>query len=184
MKNKAHIFWCTGMSGSGKSTLAEYVKVELERVGFTVLILDGDVVREKYDVQLGFDRKDVEENNLYVVKLCENERYNYDAIIVPIISPINTVRATIRRLLSPSYHLVYICSDVDTLKKRDTKGLYKKADDGEITDLIGCSKSNPYDIPKDYDFMIHTGKQSDIAQSKQVFSKFVFIVPVVGRFET
>ena len=98
----------------------------------------------------------------------------YDAIIVPIISPINTVRSTIRRLLSPSYHLVYIYSDVDTLKKRDTKGLYKKAESGEITDLIGCSKSNPYDIPKDYDFMIDTGKQSDIAQSKQAFSKFVF----------
>jgi len=174
MKSKAHIFWCTGMSGSGKSTLAEHAKVKLERLGFTVLILDGDVVREKYNVQLGFDRKDVEKNNLYVVKLCQKERCNYDVIIVPIISPINTVRSTIRRLLSPSYHLVYIYSDVDTLKKRDTKGLYKKAESGEITDLIGCSKSNPYDIPKDYDFMIDTGKQSDIAQSKQAFSKFVF----------
>ena len=68
MKSKAHIFWCTGMSGSGKSTLAEHAKVKLERLGFTVLILDGDVVREKYNVQLGFDRKDVEKNNLYIVR--------------------------------------------------------------------------------------------------------------------
>ena len=107
---KASIFWCTGMSGVGKSTLSEYAKSELENHGYNILIIDGDVIRTQYKIQLGFDRMDVEKNNLYVVKLCKNERYNYDAIIVPIISPINTVRSTIRRLLSPSYHLVYIYS--------------------------------------------------------------------------
>ena len=173
MKSKAHIFWCTGMSGSGKSTLAEHAKVKLERLGFTVLIIDGDVVREQYDAQLGFGREDVEKNNLYVAKLCESERYNYDVILVPIISPINSVRSTIRSLLSPCYHLVYIYTDIETLKKRDTKGLYKKADDGEITDLIGYSKSNQYDIPKDYDLMVDTEKQSNIEKSKQAFSNFV-----------
>ena len=174
MKSKASIFWFTGLSGSGKSTLAAHDKFELEKLNLKVLILDGDIVRAKHDVQLGFDRKDVEKNNLYVLKLCENERYDYDAIIVPIISPINTVRLTIKKSLSPDYHLIYVYSDIDTLKKRDTKGLYKKADDGEIIDLIGFSKSNPYDIPKDHDLIIHTGKHSDIAKSKQVFSKFVF----------
>ena len=94
---------------------------EIRKLGLRFFFTRDDN-REKYKVQLGFDRKDVEKNNLYVVKLCENERYNYDAIIVPIISPINTVRSTIRKLLSPSYHLVYICSDVETLKKRDKIG--------------------------------------------------------------
>jgi len=173
MDSKAHIFWCTGMSGSGKSTLANYAKVKLESSGFKVLIIDGDNVREKYNVQLGFGRKDIEKNNLYVVKLCKQERHNYDAIIVPIISPINILRLTIKKYLSPNYHLIFINSDVDTLKKRDTKGLYKKFDDGQIKDLIGCSSSNPYDVPNDYNLRLDTGKNSNILQSKKEFLNYL-----------
>ena len=47
MKNRASIFWCTGMSGAGKSTLAEYAKDEMKKQGFSVLVLDGDDIREK-----------------------------------------------------------------------------------------------------------------------------------------
>ena len=80
MKSKANIFWCTGLSGSGKSTLAEYAKVELESLGFTVLILDGDVVREKYKVQLGFDTsnseidyEEVESESIVLASKMDNE---------------------------------------------------------------------------------------------------------------
>ena len=161
------------MSGSGKSTLAEYVKVELNKLEFKALIIDGDVVREKYDTQLGFEREDVEKNNLYVSKLCAKHRDNYDVIIVPIISPIEKTRAAIRGLLSPNYHLIYVYSDINTLKIRDTKGLYKRADLGELSNLIGYSDNNPYDVPVNYDLMINTCKESNIEESKQLFLDFV-----------
>ena len=173
MKCSAHIFWCTGMSGSGKSTLAEYVKVELKKLEFKALILDGDAVRQKYDTQLGYERQDVEKNNLYVSKLCAKQRHNYDVIIVPIISPIEKTRAVIRELLSPNYHLIYVYSDIDTLKIRDTKGLYRRADLGQLSNLIGYSDNNPYDVPMNYDLMISTGKQSNIEESKQLFLDYV-----------
>ena len=173
MDKKAHIFWCTGMSGSGKSTLAHYAKVELEGSGLKVLILDGDDVRERYDVQLGFGREDIEKNNLYVVRLCKQERHNYDAIIVPIISPINDLRLAIKNQLSPNYHLIFINSDIDTLKKRDTKGLYKMSDEGQIKDLIGYSSINPYDAPNDYNLLVHTGKDSNIIESKKIFLSYL-----------
>jgi len=173
MKKKANIFWCTGMSGVGKSTLAEYAKRVLERSKFSVLILDGDVVREKYDVKLGFGRKDVEKNNLHVAKLCEDERYNYDAIIVPIISPIDIVRKAVKKILLPNYYLIYFYSDIDSLRKRDPKGLYKKADELEITDLIGYSDSNPYEIPETYDLIIDTSDHIDIDYSKKTISQFI-----------
>jgi len=161
------------MSGSGKSTLACYAKVELESSGLKVLILDGDDVRERHDVQLGFGREDIKKNNLYVLRLCEQERYNYDAIIIPIISPINDLRLTIKNKLSPNYHLIFINSDIDTLKKRDTKGLYKKFDEGQIKDLIGCSSNNPYDAPSDYNLKVNTGKKSNIMHSKKIFLSYL-----------
>jgi len=173
MGRKANIFWCTGMSGVGKSTLVEHTKNKLVAQGYTVMVLDGDVVREKYKVKLGFGREDVERNNFYVVKLCEEYRDNYDVIMVAIISPIENVRRKVKRILSPNYNLVYIFADIESLRKRDKKGLYKKSDNGEIKDLIGYSDTNPYDIPEDYDLIIDTGKESDLKKSKQLFERFV-----------
>ena len=173
MAHKSNIFWCTGMSGVGKSTLVEYTKNKLLEQGYTVMILDGDAVREKYKVKLGFGREDVKKNNYYVAKLWEEYRDNYDVIMVPIISPIDNVRRKVKRILSPNYNLVYIYADIESLKKRDKKGLYKKSDNGEINDLIGYSYTNPYDIPEDYDLIIDTSKESDLEKSKQLFERFV-----------
>jgi len=175
MAHKSNIFWCTGMSGVGKSTLVEYTSNILVEQGYTVMILDGDAVREKYKVKLGFGREDVKKNNFYVAKLCEEFRDNYDVIMVPIISPIDNVRRKIKSILSPNYNLVYICADIKSLKKRDKKGLYKKSDNGEINDLIGYSDTNPYEIPEDYDLIIDTTQESDIEKSKQLFKKFVML---------
>jgi len=173
MKLKANIFWCTGMSGAGKSTLANHAKCELQDRGFNVLILDGDTIREKNDVHLGFGRADVEINNLNIAQLCMQERSNYDVIIVPIISPIDSVRCAVRELLSPGYYIVYISADINSLKERDPKGLYEKADNGELKDLIGYSDSNPYDMPTKYDFIIHTGKCHSVEESKELFVKYI-----------
>ena len=48
------------MSGTGKTTLSSIVKTELEKRKFSVEIVDGDKAREKYEIPLGFDRKDIE----------------------------------------------------------------------------------------------------------------------------
>ena len=160
------------MSGVGKSTLASYTSIELKKNGFKTLILDGDTVRENYDMQLGFGRSDVKKNNLNVAEICKIERGNYDAIIVPVISPIEIVRQTIRVILSPGYYLIYIKADIESLKKRDPKGLYKKADNGELHDLIGYSKNNKYDIPIENDLEINTTRKEDLNVSKERFSRF------------
>ena len=170
---KATIFWCTGMSGVGKSTLASYASDKLKKNGLQVYILDGDVVRGNYEKQLGFGRKDVERNNLNIARLCKIERGNYDIIIVPIISPIDTVRLAVRKLLSPKYFLIYIKANIESLRERDPKGLYEKADNGDILDLIGYSDSNPYHIPTDADLVIDTSNGHEVEKSKKKIVKFI-----------
>lgn len=177
--SQALVFWCTGMSGVGKSTLANYAKEELELLNYKVLILDGDIIREKYNVPLGFGRDDVKFNNLNVMEICKSEQCNYDVIIVPIISPIDEVRATVREFLSPGYYLIYVEANIETLKTRDTKGLYKKADDGKILDLIGYSNSNPYDVPQDYDLKVTTSSNCSIYKSRELFNEY--LKKIVGK---
>ena len=162
------------MSGSGKSTLAEYIKDTYQKEGYSVRIIDGDDIRDKDVDKLGFGRKDVEVNNLRIAKLClESKDSGFDLILVPVISPYDEVRKRTRSLLEPYYHLVYVEADIDSLKKRDTKGLYKAADQGLINDLIGYSEINPYDKPSDADFVVNTNNNTLLNDSKQSLLGFV-----------
>jgi len=174
LKRKFNIVWLTGMSGSGKSTLAEYIKNTYQNEGYTVRIIDGDDIRDRDVEKLGFGRKDVEVNNLRIAKLClDSKDSEFDLILVPVISPYDDVRKRTRSLLEPYYHLVYVETDIDSLKKRDTKGLYKAADQGLINDLIGYSEINPYDKPSDADFVINTNNNTLLNDSKQSLLGFV-----------
>ena len=162
------------MSGSGKSTLAEYIKDTYQKEGYSVRIIDGDDIRDKDVDKLGFGRKDVEVNNLRIAKLClESKDSGFDLILVPVISPYDEVRKRTRSLLEPYYHLVYVEADIDSLKKRDTKGLYKAADQGLINDLIGYSEINPYDKPSDADFVISTNNGTSLDDSKKLLLDFI-----------
>ena len=165
------------MSGSGKSTLAEYIKNTYQNEGYTVRIIDGDDIRDRDVEKLGFGRKDVEVNNLRIAKLClESKDSGFDLILVPVISPYDEVRKKTRSLLEPYYHLVYVEADIDSLKKRDTKGLYKAADQGLINNLIGYSEINPYDKPSDADFVVNTNNNTLLDDSKQSLLGFAMSV--------
>ncbi len=83
----APIFWFTGLTGSGKSTIAAVTKKLLAKKRFNVLTLDGDDVRERLHVDLGFSREDIIKNNSLIVDLCIENRNKFDIILVPIISP-------------------------------------------------------------------------------------------------
>jgi adenylylsulfate kinase len=172
MKN-AVIFWCTGLSGSGKTTLANCAKKELEATGLSVMILDGDKIRAGYKKSLGFKRSDIKKNNMRIVVICESERKNYDVIVVPVISPIDEVRKITRKKLEPLFYLVYLSCDIDSLRERDTKGLYEKADRGEIVDLVGYSENNPYDVPKDADLVLDTSSSVMLEDSVEVLGNFI-----------
>jgi adenylylsulfate kinase-like enzyme len=162
------------MSGSGKSSLAEYIKDTYQKEGYSVRIIDGDDIRDRDVEKLGFGLKDVEVNNLRIAKLClESKDSGFNLILVPVISPYDEVRKRIRSFLEPYYHLVYVEADIDSLKKRDTKGLYKAADQGLISDLIGYSEINPYDKPSDADFVVNTDNNTLLDNSKQSLLGFV-----------
>ena len=162
------------MSGSGKSTLAEYIKDTYQKEGYSVRIIDGDEIRDRDVEKLGFGLKDVEVNNLRIAKLClESKDSGFNLILVPVISPYDEVRKRTRSLLEPYYHLVYVEADIDSLKKRDTKGLYKAADQGLINDLIGYSEINPYDRPSDADVIVNTNNNTLLNDSKQSLLGFV-----------
>jgi adenylyl-sulfate kinase len=172
MKNRARVFWFTGLSGSGKSTVASAVKSLLDAEGYSVLILDGDDVRRRFHADLGFSEEDIKKNNSLIAQLCETSLKDYDAVFVPIISPYASSRQEARTLIGDGFLEIYFAADLDEVMKRDVKGLYAKAKNREITNLIGYSPSNPYEPPAKPDFVVQSGREP-VEESNRKFYHFV-----------
>ena len=136
--------WFTGLSGSGKSTLAERIKNELIERGMKVELLDGDEFRTTLSKGLGFSKEDRDTNIRrigYVAKLLTR---NGVVAITAAISPYRETRDEQRAKIGRFFE-VYTECDLDTLEKRDVKGLYKKARAGQIKNFTGVD--DPYEPP-------------------------------------
>jgi adenylyl-sulfate kinase len=141
----AKILWFTGLSGSGKTTIAEILKKEFDNLGKSYLVFDGDDVREKLHKHLGFTPEDIKENNRLIVQLCSDVIDKADYILVPVISPFRESREKARDMFGESFIEIYVNCPYEECKKRDVKGLYAKAERGEIENFIGLHV--PYEPP-------------------------------------
>ena len=141
------ILWFTGMSGAGKSTLANKLSPVLKEQGYSVHMLDGDAVRKIQKTETYFSRSGILENNYTIINSCTQLLNKYDFILVSVISPFTETREYARHVLKENYFEIYIKCSRKELVRRDTKGLYKKAINKEINNLIGISESSPYQEP-------------------------------------
>ena len=148
------VLWFTGLSGSGKTTIAEALKVELEKNGKRVTIIDGDVVRNTINKHLGFSREDLIENNRVMAELARQDIADY--VLVPKISPNSEDREHARGIIGSNFIELFIDRSLQSCIENDVKGLYKKAFSGEIPNFIGIAESNPYVPPKNPDFTVNT----------------------------
>ena len=181
MDNNSPVIWLTGMSASGKSTLADRLKNNIERYGYSVSIIDGDSVRDLDDTKLGFGIDDVRINNMRIAMLCNKQRERSDIVIVPVISPYKEVRLEVRDVLKPNFHLIYLETDINSLKDRDPKGLYAAADRGDINDLIGYSEVNPYDKLENPELVISTANGVSIEESFSELFNYISKTELINK---
>ena len=165
----AKIFWFTGLSGAGKSTVASETAARLRAAGKKVRILDGDDVRNRLHRHLGFSTADILENNRLIAELCIEARDGADAILVPIISPLDEARAIARALLGADFRLVYFSAPLSHVERADVKGLYEKARTGAIDNMIGVADTNPYEPPSDADLEIDISAERPERSAKRLF---------------
>ncbi|AHC73910.1 sulfate adenylyltransferase subunit 1 [Candidatus Endolissoclinum faulkneri L5] len=156
--HKSGILWLTGLSGSGKSTLALALENILFRKGWQVFVLDGDNIRSGLSADLGYSPADRYENIRRVGEIASLFANAGVLVITSFISPYRSDRARARALIPTLFHEIYVNASLDTCKKRDPKGLYKKANKGEIIEFTGIS--SPYEIPASPELEVNTCKQS------------------------
>ncbi len=152
-KNK--VFWFTGLSGSGKSTLANALKKELELLGKSAYVVDGDVLRKGLCEDLGFGDEDRSENIRRVAELSKILlELNY-YVIVALISPFQNDRSLARtKIGNENFMEVYLNTPLVTCEARDVKQLYKNARMGLISKMTGIDSE--YEVPIKPDLIIDT----------------------------
>src|SRR5690348_7795835 len=165
---KIPAIWITGIPGSGKTTISNLLKDYLQKKNIPVIILDGDEIRKTVSKDLGFSPQDRKEHNRRVIEIAKLLVKNNFTVIVPLISPYRETRDLARKEI-PNFVEVYVKASLDTCIKRDPKGLYKKAKNGEITNLTGLQ--SPYEEPQNPEVILDTEKNSpkqciDIITSK------------------
>ena len=175
-RNQHHgfVLWFVGLSGSGKSTLANGLQAKLFENGFNAVVLDGDNTRLGINKDLGFSKKDRNENIRRVAEISKLFVETGHIVINAFISPFNINRTLARTIISDTDFIeVYIDSSMSVCEKRDIKGLYKKARAGEIINFTGIS--SPFEIPKNPDILVktdvHTPEESINYLFEQVKSK-------------
>ena len=154
---KTPVIWLTGIPGSGKTTLALELQKHYEKKGSPIEILDGDEIRKTLSKDLGFSPEDRKEHNRRVIFVAKILAKNGVTTIIPLISPYRETRANARKEI-PNFVEVWVKASVDECKKRDPKGLYKKAMAGEIKNLTGLQA--PYEEPQNPELILDTEKHS------------------------
>ncbi|MGD1010553.1 MAG: adenylyl-sulfate kinase [Candidatus Aminicenantales bacterium] len=160
--------WFTGLPCSGKTAVANRVAAILKDRGLSVERLDGDVVRQDLTRDLGFSKKDRDENIRRVTFVTKLLSRNGVAVLTSFISPYREMRDRARREVT-NFVEIYAKCPVEVCMERDIKGMYQKAIRGEIKEFTGVS--DPYEEPLHPEIVLETGKETLEQSVQKVITK-------------
>ena len=163
-----------GLSGAGKTTLANSVKDHLGRRSIPVEVIDGDPYRARLFSDLGFSRHDRGENLRRLGYLADKFAAHGIVTIISAISPYDDVRKGLVALY-PDVKVVFIDCALDELRRRDTKGLYRRASlPDDAPDKLNCltGVNDPFEPPVEPDLYFNT-RDSTVAECTARICEYV-----------
>jgi adenylylsulfate kinase len=158
------VLWLTGLSGAGKTTLAVRLYEHLCRLGRKVERLDGDTMRGVFP-NTGFSKEARDEHIRRVGFMAGRLEHHGVCVICSFISPYRQSREFVRSQCK-RFIEVFVKASLDECKRRDVKGLYKKAMDGQITSFTGLD--DPYEEPSRPEIVVDTEHQTEEQSIQQI----------------
>jgi bifunctional enzyme CysN/CysC len=166
--HKAAVLWFTGLSGAGKSTIARALERRLFEAGCQTVLLDGDQLRHGLCGDLGFTAGDRKENIRRAGEVARLFFEQGNIVLCTFVSPFREDRERVRRLFPEGrFFEIHVDCDLEELKRRDPKGLYARAERGEIGEFTGIS--SPYEAPEKPELTARTDRES----AEEVVSRLI-----------
>jgi len=152
-KKKPYTLWLLGPTSSGKTTIAKVFIQALSTKGIKILHYDGDEVRDFFGNDYGFTEDNRGKIVCTLAHLSSKANKAGINVIVSALTAHQSARDYIKQNI-PNLLIGYISCPIDICAERDPKGLYKKAQTGEIDTLIGYNSE--YIAPDNPDIIIDT----------------------------
>ena len=144
MKSISKVFWLYGRSGAGKTTLGQRLRDGLANRNIPVVYLDGDEMRSTLCSDLGFKSEARLENHRRIAEIARMLTAQGLNVVVSTMAPEHIQRDMVTRILGDKLVWFYIHAPLDICMARDPKGIYKRALDGQIQQLINY----PFEVPR------------------------------------
>ncbi|PIY11341.1 MAG: adenylyl-sulfate kinase [Flexibacter sp. CG_4_10_14_3_um_filter_32_15] len=161
------VIWFIGLSGSGKTTLSNALFEELSKKYPSMLLkkLDGDLLRNGLNNNLGFSLEDRNEN---IRRSAEVAKLFYETgfvVLASFITPthqnqqlLTTIFQKTNTFTTTNLFKIFIDCPLKICEQRDVKGLYKKARTGEIKEFTGISSPFEKPLPNQVDLIIDSNQ--------------------------
>lgn len=149
------VVWVLGLSGAGKTTLCQAIHELMKPLMPGLVILDGDAVRQAFGHDLGHaeaDRIRQFQRLQGMAKVLADQ--DVPVVVAAVYSNPDLLSWNHKNLRG--YFEVFLNASVQTVKLRDSKGIYRDAAAGKIHDVVGIDI--PFQPPLSPDFIIDANK--------------------------
>ena len=147
-KSTGRVYWITGLAGAGKTTIGTALYEKLRETKSNVVMLDGDKLRKVYGGTFGYNEEERRRAASVTIKLCNMLAGQGIDVICCTIAMYDGVRDW-NRANNEKYTEIYLKVDMETLIKRDKKGLYSS----HAENLVGVTMK--MEEPKTPDVLVH-----------------------------
>lgn len=169
------IIWITGISGSGKTTIANEMISRYKKYLPNLINIDGDIVRQFFEYNLGFEENDRIKQIKRIQKICKFlEKQGLILIVSALYSNYNLMKWNRENFIN--YYEIFLDASLNLVKKRDPKNLYKNYKEGKEKNIVGIDI--PWYPPVKYDLKIVMKEDTrvenivkEIASKLKIFKK-------------
>jgi adenylyl-sulfate kinase len=172
---KSLVIWLTGLSGAGKTTIAALLKKKFEKNSVFSVILDGDVLRNTINKNLGYTDEDRRENVRRAAEIANLFLENNIVTICTFMSPTEEMRSIAKEIVGAErFYEVYIKASLQNCVARDVKGLYAKYNAGQLKNMSGIDAL--YQEPIHPFLVINTNELSAEASSTLLYDSMIALI--------
>ena len=147
-KTTGRVYWITGLSGAGKTTIGTALYEKLRATKSNVVIFDGDKLRAVYGGAFGYSEEERKKAAFCNGRVCNLLASQGIDVVCCTIGMYDSVRDW-NRANNEKYTEVYLKVSMETLMKRDKKGLYSS----RVENLVGVTMK--MEEPKTPDLVVN-----------------------------